>query len=352
MIKTIFIFMITCLVSVNVNAQSQALRAFLKYWDEAYDVGKVVSKQYPKHISVSSKFDDFLVIYPSYNRSSYSEINRYFKESYAEILKRKKSTHLKVEIAPYVKKKNVEIYNKNLAKKTNPKEAEKLLKEFYDIQFGNVGSVKEIQYHPNRYKSYGRNFGTRGMQRSFEIKMQYVLKKFGFYEGKIDGLFGRNSKSALKKLEKFLGVTSGSKISFTTEGATVILNANKTVNTVEKILTKNHTAFNTSTTICVSRKGDLSLTIGLNGLSLTLVSDRVIIVSASKNGKSYSTSTKKEEEDENIEEDNTKCKLGKICIGTSGISADGSCNGVGVSLSNLNSLSISGGDKYVDIPLN
>ena len=350
--KVMFVFITIYFMSVEANAQSQILKVFLKYWDEAYDVGKVVTRKQPKYISVGHVIDDFSVQYPHYTRSSYEdEVYKHFNSSYKEILKRRNSTKLKVEIAPYVKKKNIEIYNKNLMEESNSDKVEKLLKEFYDIQFKDR-LVKEDRYHLNKYKSYGKDFGTRGMKRKYELKMQYVLKKFGFYRGEIDGLFGSKSWDALKKMKDYLGVDSYAKMNFTTEGVTVNHNVNKSVKTVEKVLTSNHTELNALTTLCVSRKEYLTLTIEINGLAITLKADSEIELKASKNGRTYSISTKKEQNGEITKGYGPQCKLEKVCISHEGLSVEGSCKGIEATLNNLKSFSISGGGRYVNIPVN
>jgi hypothetical protein len=159
-------------------------------------------------------------------------------------------------------------------------------------------------------------------------RAEILLKEFG-YEGKIDELFGSNAI-----------------IRSTTKGATVELMASKSVTAVKKILKKHYNELKNSSEICLSTNGGkLSLAIESKGYSLTLVSTEAIEVCASKNGKSYSASTKKEE-------GNTKNLLGTICVGRRRISAEVSSNDVGDPLINLNFLSISGGGTNEDIPLN
>ena len=76
-----------------------------------------------------------------------------------------------------------------------------------------------------------------------EIMMQVVLKSYGYYEGKIDGIFGNVSKNALISLQKTNNIDADGKIGPQT--CTLLLNKQSIVRKI-KLNTSNDTKVNTN----------------------------------------------------------------------------------------------------------
>ena len=66
-----------------------------------------------------------------------------------------------------------------------------------------------------------------------DIMMQVVLKSYGYYEGKIDGIFGNVSKQALISLQKSNNIDADGKIGPQT--CTLLLNRQNIVKNTAKI---------------------------------------------------------------------------------------------------------------------
>ena len=71
-----------------------------------------------------------------------------------------------------------------------------------------------------------------------EIMMQVVLKSYGYYEGKIDGIFGNVSQNALISLQKTNNIDADGKIGPQT--STLLLNKQSIVRKI-KLNTSNDT---------------------------------------------------------------------------------------------------------------
>ena len=74
-----------------------------------------------------------------------------------------------------------------------------------------AGLIFSIFISPSNLSDTCKDFNPNHPIRS-DIMLQVVLKSYGYYEGKIDGIFGNISKNALISLQKSNNLDSDGKI--------------------------------------------------------------------------------------------------------------------------------------------
>ena len=89
-----------------------------------------------------------------------------------------------------------------------------------------TGLIFSIFISPSQLSETCKDFYPNHPVRS-DIMLQVVLKSYGYYEGKIDGIFGKISKNALISLQKSNDLVSDGKIGPKT--CSLLLNKNNII---------------------------------------------------------------------------------------------------------------------------
>jgi peptidoglycan hydrolase-like protein with peptidoglycan-binding domain len=82
-----------------------------------------------------------------------------------------------------------------------------------------LGVTADGIFGPETYVALKANAKTAAMATSIVVAMQATLKKYGYYSGPIDGVYGADTTAAVKNLQTHLGVSADGRVGSETVAA-------------------------------------------------------------------------------------------------------------------------------------